>query len=164
MIRGLYAAATALDAATLKQDVVSENLAHVNTPGCRALWTMFEIFDRPPGRALGPVGDIVGTRIVEGFTDFRSGGLQQTGHPYDLAITTDAFFADGIESGRIRLVRFDAPQRLTRAGPTLFRARTSQSTGTTSFRSSSRPGTSGIPTTGRCGGTRSGPSSSPTGS
>jgi flagellar basal-body rod protein FlgF len=179
MIRGLYAAATALDAATLKQDVVSENLAHVNTPGFRAQGTVFETFDRALDRAFAPVGDIVGTRIVEGYTDFRPGGLQQTGHPYDLAITSDAFFAvttpsgpaytrngtfritpdgqllthdgyavqgrdgpvrlppgaarvsispngtitaDGTESGRIRLVRFDAPQRLTRAGPTLFRA------------------------------------------
>lgn len=180
MIRGLYAAATALDAATIKQDVVAANLAHVTTPGYRAQGTVFETFDRALGRAQAPTGDFVGTRIVEGYTDFRPGGIQQTGHPYDLAITTDAFFAvetpsgpaytrngtfrvtpegdlrthdgyavqaagggpvrlpagavavsvapngtitaDGVEAGRVRLVGFDAPQKLTRAGPTLFRA------------------------------------------
>src|SRR4051812_6294715 len=93
MIRAQYA--TALDAATLNQDVVAENLAHATNPGYRAQGTAFETI----GRALDPVGDFVGTRIVEGYTDFRPGGIQQTGHPYDLAITTDAFFAVQTPSG-----------------------------------------------------------------
>lgn len=179
MIRGLYAAATALDAANLRQDVVAENLAHVTTPGYRAQGATFETFDRALNRQLGSAGDIVGTRIAGGYTDFKAGPIQQTGHAYDFAITSDAFFAvetpsgpaytrngtfrvtpdgallthdgyavqgttgpvrlppnavrvtvaangtitaDGVESGRLKLVRFDAPQNLTRAGPTLFRA------------------------------------------
>ncbi len=98
MIRGMYAAATALDAATQNQDVVAQNLAHASTPGYRAKGAVFETFDRVLGRASG---DIVGTHLAEGYTDFKPGGLQQTGHPFDLALGNDAFFVLGTPTGQV---------------------------------------------------------------
>lgn len=93
MFRGLYSAASALDAAAQAQDITAHNLAHVNTPGYRQRGVAFETFDRVLGRAQEPIGDILGTRLAQGFTIFSVGPLQQTGNPLDLALSdADRFF------------------------------------------------------------------------
>ena len=92
MIRGLYAAATALEAATQNQNVVAHNLAHATTPGYRAKGLVYESFDRVLGRTNVPTGDIVGVRVAEEYRDFKTGGLQSTGSPLDFAIENDGFF------------------------------------------------------------------------
>ncbi|QEL13790.1 flagellar hook-basal body protein [Limnoglobus roseus] len=93
MFRGLYSAASALDAASQAQDITAHNLAHVNTPGYRQRGVAYETFDRVLGRTQDPTGDIVGTRLVQGFSDFRVGPLQQTGNALDLALgEPDRFF------------------------------------------------------------------------
>lgn len=93
MFRGLYAAATALDAAQRAQDATADNLANVNTPGFRQRGVRYETFDRLLGRDVPPTGDIVGTQLVSTFTDFKPGPLQLTGHPFDLALSEpDQFF------------------------------------------------------------------------
>ena len=79
MFRGLYAAATALDAAAQAQDVTAENLANVTTTGYRQRGVTFETFDRALGRAVEPAGDYVGTRLDRVFHDFRPGPIQPTG-------------------------------------------------------------------------------------
>lgn len=94
MFRGLYSAASALDAAGQAQDVTAHNLAHVNTPGYRQRNVVYETFDRVLGRTAEPTGDIVGTRLSQGFSDFRVGPIQETGNPLDLSLTdADRFFA-----------------------------------------------------------------------
>ncbi len=93
MIRGMYSAATALVVASEQQEVTAHNLAHSSTPGYRERGLVFETFDRVLGRATEPTGDIVGARTVQAYHDFRPGALQQTGHPYDLALgEPDRFF------------------------------------------------------------------------
>ncbi len=93
MFRGLYAAATALDAAQRAHEATADNLANVSTPGFRQRGVRFETFDRLLGRDTPPTGDIVGTRLVSSFTDFRAGPLQQTGNTFDLALSEpDQFF------------------------------------------------------------------------
>lgn len=93
MFRGLYSAASALDAAGQAQDITAQNLAHVNTPGYRQRGVKFETFDRVLGRTQEQTGDIIGTRLAGGFTDFKVGPLQQTGNPLDLALSdADRFF------------------------------------------------------------------------
>jgi flagellar basal body rod protein FlgG len=42
MIPGMYSAASALNAAALNQEMVSENLAHANMPGYRRQGMIFE--------------------------------------------------------------------------------------------------------------------------
>ena len=93
MFRGLYAAATALDAAQRAQDTTAENVANVNTPGFRQRGVRFETFDRLLERDVPPTGDILGTQLVSSFADFRPGPLQNTGNPFDLALSEpDQFF------------------------------------------------------------------------
>lgn len=102
MFRGLYAAGTALDAAAQSQEVTSENLAHLNTPGYRARGTTFETFDIALGRAVAPGGDYVGTRLNAVYHDFRPGAAMQTGAPLDLTIAEpDQFFTVGGPDGRL---------------------------------------------------------------
>lgn len=92
MIRGMYSAATALDAAYQRQEVTAHNLAHASTPGYRQRTPISETFDRVLGRIQEPTGDLTGTRVVGVFNDFRPGALQHTNHPLDLALEADHFF------------------------------------------------------------------------
>jgi len=93
MLRGLYAAATALDSASQVQEVVASNLSHVTTPGYRQRGVTHETFDRALQRATPPTGDIVGTRVSGVFHDFEAGALQHTQAPLDLALgDADTFF------------------------------------------------------------------------
>lgn len=93
MIRGMYSAASALVVASEQQEVTAYNLANANVPGYRERGLVFESFDRELGRATEPTGDIVGARTVQAYHDFRPGPIQQTGHPYDLALgEPDTFF------------------------------------------------------------------------
>lgn len=93
MIRGMYAAASGLVAATEQQEVTAHNLSHSSTPGYRERGLLFETFDRVLGRTLGPTGDVTGARTVRAYHDFRPGAYQLTNNPYDLALgEADRFF------------------------------------------------------------------------
>lgn len=93
MIRGLYAAATALDSAQHAHEVTAANLANVSTPGYKQQGVRFETLNIELGRADPPPGDINGTRFAATYTDFRPSALQQTGNPLDIAISEpDQFF------------------------------------------------------------------------
>lgn len=93
MIRGMYSAASALVVASEQQEVTAYNLANANAAGYRERGLVFESFDRVLGRAEEPTGDVVGARTAQAYHDFRPGALQQTGHPYDLALgEPDRFF------------------------------------------------------------------------
>src|SRR5262245_19499687 len=86
MIRGMYSAASALVIASEQQEVTAYNLANSGMHGYRERGLVFESFDRELGRATEATGDIVGARTVQAYHDFRPGPLQQTAHPYDLAL------------------------------------------------------------------------------
>lgn len=91
MLRGLYSAATAIDAATLNQDVVARNLAHINVPGYRRTGLAFETFENSDLERFGNESNL-GTGTAELHTDFTPGAFQKTGRPLDLAIRGDGFF------------------------------------------------------------------------
>jgi flagellar basal body rod protein FlgG len=93
MFRGLYAAATGMVAATERQEQTAHNLSHLATPGYRQRGATFETFDRELGRAVEATGDVVGTKFVAAYHDFRPGPVVQTGAPLDLALgDADTFF------------------------------------------------------------------------
>lgn len=94
MLRGMYAAATALDAASQRQDLIAQNLAHVDVPGYRRQGMNFESFDRAIGSTSPEIetGNILGTKPTGTFTDFQQAGFQFTGNPLDVAISGDGFF------------------------------------------------------------------------
>ncbi|HZT83023.1 MAG TPA: flagellar hook basal-body protein [Gemmataceae bacterium] len=91
MIRGLYGAATALDAAWHRHEVVTENLAHLNVPGYRRRDVNLETFDRALGHADGNAS-LMGVRASGVHVNFEPGPLVSTGNPFDVAITGDGFF------------------------------------------------------------------------
>lgn len=100
MLRGLYSAATGMVSETIRTNVISNNMANVNTTGfkqSRAVNSEFEkymlrrINDGPQRPEIGELGS--GTYIDEIFVDHAQGGFQQTGNPFDLAIAGDGYFA-----------------------------------------------------------------------
>lgn len=112
MFRGLYSAASALDAAAVAQDTTAHNLAHLNTTGYRKRGVVYETFDQTLNRTLEPAGDLSGTRISRGYSDFRAGPIHQTGHELDLALVEpDRFFVVADQSGRSFLTRDGAFHR-----------------------------------------------------
>lgn len=117
MVRGLYTAATGMTVQRNRMDVLTNNLANVETTGFKADSLVTSAFDEvmltrihdPNMRAYGgsDVGAYsFGTHIDELRTDFTQGSLEETGRTTDLAIQGDGFFA----------VETAAGERYTRAG------------------------------------------------
>src|SRR5262245_40880912 len=91
MFRGIYSAATGMEAAMRHQEITADNLAHMSVPGFRQRGLSFETFDRTLVEAAAQSGT-VGTQIRSGYTDFTPGGLQHTGTSLDAALNGDGFF------------------------------------------------------------------------
>ena len=92
MVRGMYAAATAMDVAMQNHEILAQNLAHSSTPGYRARAITTETFDRTLERVSTPTGDIVGAKVTGQYSDFKTGPIQPTNNPADMAIENDGFF------------------------------------------------------------------------
>ncbi len=93
MLRGLYSAASGLQAASEQHEVTAYNLANASMPGYRQRGVVTESFDRALGRAQTAVGDIVGSQVTATYNDFRPGAFQLTNNPFDLALAEpDQFF------------------------------------------------------------------------
>ncbi len=102
MIRGLYTAASGLWVNQFRADVLTNNLANINTPGFRAadpeamsfpevLVSQSVYGTTAPGTFTG----LMGTGVAAAATvfDLSPGPYQNTGVPTDLAILGDGFFA-----------------------------------------------------------------------
>lgn len=105
MERGLYIAAAGMAAERVRQDLVTNDLANVSTPGYKQ--------DRAVQRSFGEVllaagNGTIGSRpeIEAAVADLSQGSLRDTGQPLDFAILGDGFFA----------VRTPAGVRYTRNG------------------------------------------------
>ena len=113
MLRALYSAASGMEAQQLNLDVISNNLANVNTTGYKKSKIEFQdlLYDtqRSAGAEQGggnqlPTGLQVGhgSQIVATSKIFTTGELSSTGAPLDLAIQGDGFFevqlADGTKA------------------------------------------------------------------
>lgn len=103
MIRSLWISKTGLDAQQTQMDVISNNLANVNTSGFKRSRAVFEdlLYQtlRQPGAQSSqqtqlPTGLQLGTGVRPVATEriFTQGNLQQTGNNYDVAIQGDGFF------------------------------------------------------------------------
>lgn len=103
MIRALYTAATGMVAQQLEQDVVSSNLANVNTVGFKKSRAdfqdlMYQITNQSGSQTTAggqlPVGLEVGLGVKPVSTEkiFTQGDYQQTGNRYDFAIEGNGFF------------------------------------------------------------------------
>lgn len=110
MIRSLYTAATGMQAQQTNMDVISNNLANVNTRGFKKSRAEFQDLLYQTLRSSGatqaagmtvPTGVQVGlgTRLVATQKQFTQGDLQETGNVFDMAIEGDGFFQVKLPTG-----------------------------------------------------------------
>ncbi|MDD5758345.1 MAG: flagellar basal-body rod protein FlgG [Desulfobulbaceae bacterium] len=103
MIRALYSARTGMNGQQTQLDVISNNLANVNTGGFKKSRTQFEDLFYQSLRSVGaetvaggmvPTGVQVGlgTRVTSIQKVFTQGSITETGNDLDMAIQGDGFF------------------------------------------------------------------------
>jgi flagellar hook protein FlgE len=95
-------AVSGLRAHQLMLDVVSNNIANVNTPGYKAARTTFaDVLSQTLNGAVAPAGNLggldpeqvgLGVKVGAITNQFTQGGLQTTGKSTDLAIQGEGFF------------------------------------------------------------------------
>jgi len=102
MIKGFYAAASAMLSGMYRQEVLSHNVANIDTPGFKQILTSMEDFmtteayttpgvvGSPSLRHLGSLG--LGVEMAEDTIDFSQGAMNATGHDLDIAIEGPGFF------------------------------------------------------------------------
>ncbi|GDY23395.1 flagellar basal-body rod protein FlgG [Verrucomicrobiota bacterium] len=110
MIRALYSAAAGMTSQQLNLDVISNNLANVNTTGFKKSKIEFQDLLYQTARAAGseqgggtqvPTGLQVGhgSRAISTSKIFTTGELTQTGERLDLALQGDGFFEVQLPNG-----------------------------------------------------------------
>src|SRR6202167_4751217 len=103
MLRALYSSATGMESQQLNLDVISNNLANVNTTGFKKSKIEFQdlLYQniRSPGAEHGNGNELQtgwqvghGSRPVATTRVFTEGELPQTGERLDMAIQGDGFF------------------------------------------------------------------------
>lgn len=121
MIRSLWVAKTGMDAMQTNIDVISNNLANVNTNGFKRSRPVFEdlLYQtmRQPGAASSqqtqlPSGLQLGTGVRPVATEriFTQGNLQLTDNPLDMAINGQGFFQVTLPDGSTAYTRDGAFQ------------------------------------------------------
>jgi len=98
MIKGLYAAASAMLANLSRQGALSHNIANLDTPGFKQIMVSLDDFIHTPviyppvgAKALQWIGNLgLGVEATPEETDFTPGALQDTGQALDLALVDTA--------------------------------------------------------------------------
>lgn len=90
----IYQAAAGALLQQMRLDMLSNNLANVNTSGFKADQPIFRIpqAEMPDPPAMGPGRISPYAPPMEARTDFRGGALTRTGNPLDVAIAGKGFF------------------------------------------------------------------------
>lgn len=130
MIRGLYAAASGMVAAQQRNDVTSDNVANINTPGFKKSVGAFKTFSQElvdrvegtsaPGLGLensSPIGSLAhGVMLDQVSAVLTAGTLLETGVPTHLALEGPGYFQvstpDGVRYTRNGDFRIDAAGNL----------------------------------------------------
>ncbi len=126
MIRSMYTAATGMEAQQLYMDVISNNLANVNTNGFKRQKIEFQDLMyqtlREPGirnveGSMAPSGIEVGLGVRAGATQriFQQGSVSQTGNSLDMAISGEGFFQVMLPDGSMAYTR-DGQMKLSSDG------------------------------------------------
>ncbi len=126
MIRALWSSASGMQAQQTNIDVISNNLANVNTTGYKRSSAQFEDLmyqtEIAPGNKLGdgstvPTGIQIGygSRTVATSKSFDQGDLQQTGGTLDVAIQGRGFFRIELPDGTIAYTR-DGSFKMNQSG------------------------------------------------
>ena len=116
MLRALWSGASGMIAQQTHLDVVSHDLANVNTSGYKKIRADFQDLiyqiNREPGTPVDPDSMIptgiqvgLGTKVVGTTRIFVQGSLQTTDNPTDMAIAGDGFYQVSLPDGTIAYTR-----------------------------------------------------------
>lgn len=116
MIRSLWISKTGLEAQQTNMDVISNNLANVNTTGFKRGRAVFEDLMyqtvRQPGAAVGDANQLptglqlgTGTRVVATERIHTTGNFKETGNALDVAIQGDGFLQVEMPDGSFAYTR-----------------------------------------------------------
>jgi flagellar basal-body rod protein FlgG len=104
VLEGLYTAAAGMAAQERRLDAVSNDIANVNTSGYKRLRIGFRDLiyqqDGPSGVRTGS-----GAAVTQLGRGTEQGALQQTGEPFDMAISGDGYFQVRRADGQVALTR-----------------------------------------------------------
>jgi len=96
MLRGIYAAASGMDATANAHEAIARNLAHALVPGYRRTIVPFVAYESAEAQAgsstPAPGTETLGVTNGKLTTDFSPGAIVQTSNPLDVAIQGDGFF------------------------------------------------------------------------
>ncbi|QNB47031.1 flagellar basal-body rod protein FlgF [Thermanaerosceptrum fracticalcis] len=120
MLRSLYIASSGMQAQQMNLDVISNNLANVNTTGFKKSRVdfqslLYQSLKSPAASEQGffnPMGLEIGNgvRVVGTLSDFSGGILQETGNDSDVAIQGKGFFMVALPNGKVGYTRNGAFQ------------------------------------------------------
>lgn len=116
MLRALYTAATGAKSQQVNIDVISNNVANVNTTGFKKVRAEFQDLLSQSFRTPGmigdqgttlPVGIQVGLGVRTSATQriFLPGSIYETGNPLDVTIDGDGFFMVQLDNGEFAYTR-----------------------------------------------------------
>ena len=102
MIKGLYSAVSAMVMNAAPQQVLSHNIANLQTPGFKQVLTTVEDFmqnqsvytsENSLNQSVDYIGTLgLGTQIGAEYIDFEQGALLDTGNPLDFALEGNGYF------------------------------------------------------------------------
>ncbi|BCS55806.1 flagellar basal-body rod protein FlgF [Geobacter sp. SVR] len=103
MNSGMYSALSGNIAAMKRLDIISNNLANVNTPGYKKEKMTFESMlagsVNPPAVPQGSTADPI-LQKENVYIDYSAGPIAQTGNPLDVSIDGDGFFVVNTPDGQ----------------------------------------------------------------
>jgi flagellar basal-body rod protein FlgF len=118
MSHTIYMAYTGMQSQANALEVISGNLANLQSSGFKQRQFFYELLDSLRDRSLTPLGEAINTPVVRSgeIIDFSGGHLDETGNPLDLALTGDGFFSvqtpQGVRYSRSGAFRIDSDGRL----------------------------------------------------
>ncbi len=100
MLRGIYSAASGMQAQVLQQEVLADNLANTNTAGFKSARNTFRSFgdtiisrfseaDADSGTSIGEISS--GANVFSTNFNFEQGSLKVTSNPMDIAVSGEGF-------------------------------------------------------------------------
>ena len=102
MIKGLYSAVSGMIMNAARQQVLSHNIANLQTPGFKQILSTVDDYKQAqdvyspqntPKTSMEYLGQLgLGSQIGREFIDFSQGALMDTGNPLDMAIQGNAMF------------------------------------------------------------------------
>jgi flagellar basal-body rod protein FlgF len=102
MIKGLYSAVTSMVMNAARQQVLSHNIANLQTPGFKQIFTSVQDFmqnqavfvsKKTRTNSVDYIGTLgLGSQVGPEYIDFTEGALEDTGNPLDLALQGNGFF------------------------------------------------------------------------